>query len=505
MARDFFTPAEWCARWVAENNGLCRKCNAAAPSTDGLTCPTGCNLKPLYERGKWKPLAGVAREYGSKPSFAPGMERKIDGSGLQLTCARDVTPREIDWLWEPWLPRGKLVVLDGAPGVGKTTIMLDLIARATYGGPMPGSDMSLEPVNVLLAGVEDGWADTIKPRLDAAGADTSRIHFVSAAGDRPFTIPDDVSRLADAIRGKGAGWVHIDSIMGALGGNVRPNDDHSVRRALGPLKELGERENVLITFIRHPRKSGAAFAIDAGGGSTAFTALARLQLFAGYDPTDETPDLNARRRVLAVGKNNLGVIPQSIIYDLESAENGRPRVVWGEATDIGADEMASAPMRCLRETGRKASAYGTGLPSAISWLAATLPEGQSVAAGELRQQAYAAGHSWRTVQRAAEHLRVTPTRSSKIGEPSVWSRPLESTSSPKSQALPQVGPFQLSTEKPPNFEEHGVIAAVKHASLVTPIPVAPILSTRPDFGATDFGATKEQHPKPDEVIFGDPD
>ena len=413
------------AEWFAGFGGKCCCCATTIVDTSVAACPFCGSLETQYRAGRTLSSAFDALQaetnapeetYGSAPDAArkPGRE-------LVVTCMRDIAPRDVEWAWEGWLPMGKLVALDGAPGIGKTTIALDLIARATRGILMPGSSTRTAPITVLIAGVEDGWEDTIRPRLDAAIADLDRIHTVTVAHDGTFTIPDDVNALAEKIAGTGATWVHFDNIMGALSENVRTNSDHDVRRALGSLKNVAERLGVLVTFLRHPRKAGANSAVDAGGGSTAFSAIARVVLFAGFDPTDTTEDLNARRRVLAVGKSNLSRLPDSRSFTLVSAPNGRPAVKWGDVSPITADDLASAPMRLRQGGGERTTAPNTKQDAAQEWLSNCLESGEPVSSDELKALARETQLKWRTVERAAAELGVSKQRNG--GEPSTWYLP----------------------------------------------------------------------------------
>lgn len=453
----------WLVPWIAENHGLCRICNAAAPTADPLDCPTGCDLEAAYQRGGYAPLgARPAEEVFSDDETSQPTQAK---RRLELTCAQDVTPEDVEWIWEGWLPRRKLGAFDGAPGIGKTTLFLDLLARATRGDRMPGADLRTPPQTVLIAGVEDGWADTIRPRLDAANANLARVHFVTVANSGTFTVPNDVELLAEAVRETGAGWVHIDAIMGTLADEVRTNSDHDVRRALGSLKDMADRENVLVTFIRHPRKAGAASAIDAGGGSTAFSAVARVVLFAGFDPSDTTEDLNARRRVLALAKSNLGRIPPSRCFQLVGAPNGRPRIAWGDVTPITADELASAPMRQRFPSGANGEP-STKKAAAESWLEGMLAGGARVTVDALKGAARQCKLSWRTIERASQDLGVSKPRG-RVGECSTW-------------YLPPVPPVVAPTR--PASEQDGATEIYQNT---LDLPVAPSVAPSGGSGATE--------------------
>lgn len=338
--------------------------------------------------------------------------RRADaGPRFDLVKASSVVPLQINWIWRGRLPSGKFVVFDGPPGVGKTTVMMDLISRATRGIPMPGSDDAVEPMTVIVAGSEDDLADTMRPRLDAAGADLERVLFVKPRSGELFTLPMDTSELGDRITETGAKWVHIETIMGVLDGSVNTNSDKEVRRALAPLIDMASERDILITCIRHPRKNGATSAVAAGGGSTAFSAIARVVMFAGFDHSGEAPSVGQRPRVLAVAKSNLGVMPASLNYKLVSTGNGHARVEWSGETHVTADELASAPMQPLRLRTAEEPTGGKAPSAAERFLLSILVDGITVPVKNIEVLAEEAGIPWRTVQRAAKTLGVVPKRS----------------------------------------------------------------------------------------------
>lgn len=334
---------------------------------------------------------------------------KSERSRLRITCASDVEPAKVRWLWPNWLPYGKLIAFDGAPGIGKSTIAIDLIARATRGGPMPGESQAFAPICVMIAGVEDGWADTVRPRLDAAGADLTKVFFVDAAtpGAKAVTVPDDVIELTKAAKDRGAHWLHIDAIMGMLSEGVNAYSDHDVRRALGPVKDMAEQQDLLVTFICHPRKAGGS-GMNAGGGSVAFGALARMQLFAGFDPNDDNEDLNSRRRVLAVAKNNLGRTPSARGFGIVDSPNGTGRVSWGEISPLSADALAAAPPMQVAPRSKRNEPRGP--TPAEAFLENLLGTGARMRRAEIQAAARAENLAWRTIERAAVNLGVAKER-----------------------------------------------------------------------------------------------
>ena len=274
-----------------------------------------------------------------------------DGSVDRYTATRiaDVDPEHVTWLWPGRLPAGKLVVLDGDPSVGKSTLMLDVAARVTSGRPLPGEHLaSVRASNVVLLAAEDGLADTIRPRLDAAGADTTRVHHLDAVprvDDEghvtwlPPTIPDDLAAIEALIVDTGAVLVVIDVLMAYLSGRHDSHRDQDVRRALAQLAAVAERTGACIVLLRHLRKTRGS-AMYAGGGSIGIIGVARAGLVAAVDPEDDT----GARRVLAATKCNLSAPPTALAYQLTAdPDRDAARIEWLGPTTHTADALMVGP------------------------------------------------------------------------------------------------------------------------------------------------------------------
>lgn len=342
---------------------------------------------------------------------------------LTLVRAADVAPVPVSWLWPDWLPFGKLVSIDGVAGVGKSTLVTDLIARATNGVPMPYAEYACPPVTVLMAGVEDGWGDTIRPRLDAAGACIDRVRFVTASQGEQFTIPGDVLELVAKAKAEGATWLHVDAIMGALDEKVNANNDPQVRRALGPLKDAAAEAGILVTFIRHPRKAGG-LAVNAGGASVAFSALARVGLFVGWHPEDQEKEPEAQRRVLSVAKSNIGRHPPSLAFAVVNSQlgNGAGAIAWHGSTAVTADELAS-PLPSPQVRGEPIPKPDPRARER-AWLLEQLGIGQRRRVDDLKALAREAGLEWHRVKRAADDEGVSKERLPTWPSPTEWYIPL---------------------------------------------------------------------------------
>jgi len=371
------------------------------PTPSPLGCPTGCLLDDAFDNWRDEQIY-LARQDSPSPR-------------LELIAAQDIRPQVIEWLMRGYLPFGKLTGVDGQPGVGKSTLIIDLIARASRGVAMPDGSALAVPVNCVIIGSEDGIADTVVARLIAAEADLSRVFFPdSEVNDGAlFTLPDDINVLRRYVEERNVRWIHFDAIMGSMSGKTNAYSDHEVRRALGPLVALADQYGVLVTFIRHLRKSGGAQAINAGGGSIAFGALSRSMLIAGFDPTDHSPDTGDRRRVLAVTKASLAKQPLSLLYRIVGPEDGASRVEWLGGSPLTADDVAQAVNAQL------SSDDAAERNDMEEWLYELLND-RDRTRKEVISAAREEGYAIRTVDRVAHKMGIIRTRRG-FGGGSVWS------------------------------------------------------------------------------------
>ena len=281
----------------------------------------------------------------------------------------DVKPKKVNWLWFRRLALGKLSLLDGDPGLGKSTILLHIAACITCGWKLPFDDRPPAQGGVVIVSLEDGLEDTIQPRLAKAGADLTKIVSIGyiptidpgsgAEYERPFNLSQDMSLLQAAIDRINAKLVIIDPVMAVIG-SKDTYKDNEVRAALAPLKAVAEQKNVSVAMIRHFTKNGGDHAIYRGGGSIAFIGLARTGLMVTRDPGDE------KKCVLANIKNNLAPLATSIVYSVvhDEGDEDRPYINWeGESSYTVKELMSSNPtganrqeiLNLFREKGRPLS------------------------------------------------------------------------------------------------------------------------------------------------------
>jgi hypothetical protein len=257
----------------------------------------------------------------------------------RMVLASDLVPRAVCWLWPLRLAEGKLAILDGDPEQGKSLLALDLCARLSRGQPWPdGAVSSSGPAPSLVLNGEDTADDTIRPRLEALGADLTRVAVLRAvdALGVPVSLPGDIELLEAAIARSGARLVVIDPVVVFLGQNVSTANDQSVRRALLPLALLGERYRCVILLVRHLNKSGGGRSLYRGGGSIGIVGACRSAWLVARDPKEPQ-----RRRAMAQIKNNLAPPQPTLTFEVVTHEGGgAPATLsWLGTSPLSADEL----------------------------------------------------------------------------------------------------------------------------------------------------------------------
>ena len=211
-----------------------------------------------------------------------------DISDLKITTLADVEAERVEWLWKHRLPRGKLVVFDGDPELGKSTLALSFAAVVTTGGRWPDGTRCEFPGDVLIMSAEDGLAVTVRPRSDAAGADVTKVHSLEAAlivnekgerVDRSITLAD-VDRLHRAIQYYGAKLVIVDVLMAYMPDTRDSYRDQDVRSIFAPLSRIAADTGCTILVLRHLNNAKGGNPPYRGGGSIAIVGAARVGLLA---------------------------------------------------------------------------------------------------------------------------------------------------------------------------------------------------------------------------------
>jgi hypothetical protein len=326
---------------------------------------------------------------------------------VSLQCAQNITPEPIRWLWNGWLAKGKLHIFAGAAGTGKTTIAIALAATITIGGRFP--DGSLCPIgSVLIWSGEDSPADTLVPRLMAAGADLTKVHFVGDTTDnhelRGFDPATDMQPLlVKAATINDLALLIVDPIVNAVAGDSHKNGE--VRRALQPVVDFGEKLDCAVLGITHFSKGGQGKdPLERVTGSLAFGALARIVL-----ATAKIVDGDNTKRIVCRAKSNIGIDSGGFEYDLHQKEVEAgifsSYASWGNAIDGSARDLLAEPDK--REQGENGS---SALDDAKDFLLELLVDNE-LSQKQIEADAKGASHSWRTVQRAKKELNIRSSKS----------------------------------------------------------------------------------------------
>lgn len=236
--------------------------------------------------------------------------------------------QQVQWLWEPYIPFGKLTIIQGDPGEGKTTLALRLAAACSTGVPLPGMAV-LEPFSVIYQSAEDGMGDTIKPRLIDAGADLDRVLSI-VEDKKPLSLLDE--RIEQAILENRARLMILDPVQGYLGSHVDINRANEIRTVLKNVSAIAERTGCAIVLIGHLNKASGANSAYRGLGSIDFRAAARSVLLIGRLKNDPTV------RVMVHDKSSLAPEGKSLAFALGDEEGFR----WLD----GYDSISSEELLC---------------------------------------------------------------------------------------------------------------------------------------------------------------
>lgn len=315
----------------------------------------------------------------------------------------EIVAQPLEWLWQDYIPLGTITLLDGNPDVGKSFLTIDLATRVTRGWHMPprgGIDSECQPSTVLIASAEDDPSRTIRPRLEAAGADLTRVMPIAMIHDRPMVLPDDLMFIEEIAKATRAKLVVIDPLFAFLTGKVDANKDHDIRRVLHLLKEMAERSRCAVVIVRHLNKrSSDNEPIYRGGGSIGILGASRSTLLLGPHPA------KTGVRVIARIKGNLSPQPAALgfRFEEESLPIGKiPKLGWIGEVDI-------EPADLLKHHGGKRQSQA--LEAAMTWLANQLANGARPAQF-IEEAAAKEGFSESTLKRAKKELGVKSHRPS---------------------------------------------------------------------------------------------
>ena len=231
-------------------------------------------------------------------------EHKIE---LKMINMADVIASQVDWLWYPFIPYGKLTIIQGDPGDGKSTLILNIAARLSKGKGLEDEMIPMEPMNVIYQTAEDGLADTVKPRLEQAGANCNHISIIDES-EKSISMVDE--RLEEAIIKQKAKLLILDPIQAYLGGGTDMNRANEARDMTKKLGALAEKTGCAIVLIGHMNKAGGNKAAYRGMGSIDFFAVARSVILVGRIEGQDN-----MRAVIQI-KNNLAAFGHSKAFEL---------------------------------------------------------------------------------------------------------------------------------------------------------------------------------------------
>lgn len=379
--------------------------------------------------------------------FDPQPLPQLMMDSVVLTCGASLRPQPVRWLWQHWLAMGKLHILAGAPGQGKTTIALGMMATVTAGGHWPDSSRCAAGNAIFWSG-EDDPADTLVPRLMAAGADMRRCFFIEGARRDGEVVPFDPARdlgqlLAAIEKIGGIKLLVLDPVVSAVTGDSHKNTE--VRRALQPLVELAAACDCAVLGITHFSKGGQGTdPAQRVVGSVAFSAVARVVLVAAKVQGD---DGDKDARILARSKSNIGPDDGGFQYHLEQTEPlpgiQASRIAWGRAVEGSARELLTDP-----NEGENAG----GDDDVAGFLRGVLTD-CPVPAKTVFAEASGAGYSRDQIQRAARKMGVERRKTGMAGG---WVWALEDEGGAEGGTkVAKMAPFRNVPPSPPSAPPSG--------------------------------------------------
>jgi putative DNA primase/helicase len=398
------------------NPGL-TKATEAAQAVDALLSVPSFPPKRGKQDTDFNDLARVSGGKAVKACIDQARKPDPGEKALPFVYRRlsDIEARPVRWLWPGRIARGKVTILAGHPDLGKSQLTANMAAIVSTGGTWPLVRTPCEPGNVVFFSSEDDAEDTIRPRLEAAGADLSRCLIMDSVIDgettRAFSLDCDIRRLSIMLGHIGdVALVVIDPVTAYLG-NTDSHKTADVRSLLLPLSEMAAEHGTAVVCVTHLSKGGSSEALLRVTGSLAFVAASRATFLVAPDPAE------ARRRLFLPMKNNISPDKTGLAFTIEAftIKGGieTSRIVW-EAVEVTvtADE-AMAPQGDPEER--------SALEEAKEFLTKLLADGP-VPSRQIRADAEGAGHAWPTVRRAQRALGVEANKDSMKG-PWLWQLP----------------------------------------------------------------------------------
>jgi hypothetical protein len=357
----------------------------------------------------------VALRWPPRPHAATTEEPEADE--IRLVALGSIAPASVRWLGRGYVPLGAVTLLVGDGGLGKSTLALELAARLTRG--QVAGDLYGTPAAVAVATAEDAVAEVVRPRAEAAGADLDLVHVVTVERDGTpagLLVPDDAGALRAVLREHRVRLLVIDPLVAFFPETVNAHRDQDVRRALVPLVQLAEADDLAVVAVVHLNKGESARIATRINASVGFHNAARSVLLVGPDPADR----EGATRVLVHAKCNLGekqssfrfrIEPRAVVAGDQTIKTSG--IVWcGKAVGVSSAEVLSTP-----EPERDSA-----IAEAVAWLREELARGPVESTTLLKQAEKELGISERTLQRARVRLGAVTKKESFSGG-WVWSLP----------------------------------------------------------------------------------
>lgn len=356
---------------------------------------------------------------------------------ISLMNVADVQPKDVSWLWPNRIPAAKLTLLCGDPGLGKSHLTMDIAARVSNGWRWPDDPATSLPGKVIIFSAEDDIADTIRPRLDRAGADVRNVYCLESVKlpdtrtgknrHAAFSLADHIPLLKDAIEKLGDVRLIIIDPVSSYTGSTDSHKNAEVRTMLTPLVDLAESHGFAILAVTHLSKGAGGKAVYRATGSLAFAAAARAVWMLAKDLDDPS------RRLLLPVKCNIAPELSGLAFHIAS-DMGGSFVAWG------ADPVAMTADGYLAEENKRQSKGSSdddsALAQAVEFVREQLRSGPMLST-ELTRDAKEHGIKSRTLQRAVDHLEVI----SRKGDDGRWvkSLPDQECQAPSPQNVGHLG------------------------------------------------------------------
>lgn len=319
---------------------------------------------------------------------------------LQLVKGTQIAPAEVVWLWVGYIPKAKLTLLQGDPGTGKSTFLMNIAALLTKGEKLPFAEEALPPMNVIYQTTEDDYDDTVIPRFIKAGGDLERFFHIEES-ENPLSFSDP--RIEQAIREVNAGLLILDPVSSYISSKASMNNANEVRAQMNPLIKVARSTGCAILLVAHMNKKKDMSALMRVTGSIDFVGAVRSALLIATPEGEASP-----KRVLAVTKSNLAEKGASIYFKLGD------KIEWLEMSEITADEA----LGIISSEGKRQESK---LQIAMDYLEDSLLNGMKPGK-ELTEKLGAKGISKRTVDTAKSKLHIESVKS-ESGSEWMWRLP----------------------------------------------------------------------------------